>query len=283
MWGFIKKQKYSKESLQENKSVRRMPRQKTTPLKRAGQSIVASNKRKKEVHEDTPYPNKTKISRLEVLHDNDEEVPELLDEEEERGGGGEEEEESNTTMEEDEFWDKDKQTKTQWAAEARRYKLPICTKTLRLSCPAKECIEKKNDMTPVYIECKSRQGGTYVAMMYSCNYCNAFAPTREDAQKNNVFAGHIVAKFVQNYIRRAKDCGIDDISTIPLPEHAFTTTYMGRILNTASANLPTVTDIMEELRLKLREVHAIIVKEFKKKEEEVEEEIPCSQAQPEEE
>lgn len=187
-------------------------------------------------------------------------MPELLEEEGE--------EESNTTIEEDEFWEKDKQTKTQWAAEARRYKLPICTKTLRLSCPAKECIEKKNDMTPVYIECKSRQGGTYVAMMYCCNYCNAFAVSKEEAQRNNIFAGHIVSKFVQNYIRRARDCGIDDISTIPLPEHAFTTTYMGRILNTASANLPTVTDIMEELRLKLREIHAIVVKEFKKKEEE---------------
>jgi hypothetical protein len=30
-----------------------------------------------------------------------------------------------------------------WVAEARRYKVPICTESLRLSCPAPECIEKK--------------------------------------------------------------------------------------------------------------------------------------------
>jgi len=172
------------------------------------------------------------------------------------------------TIYEDEFWEKDKQTKTQWAAEARRYKLPICTKTLRLSCPAKECIEKKNDMTPVYIECKSRQGGTYVAMMYCCNYCNAFAVSKEEAQRNNIFAGHIVSKFVQNYIRRARDCGIDDISTIPLPENAHHTMMgvLGGVLNQASANLPNL-DIIEELRDKLKEIHAIIVKEFKKEKE----------------
>lgn len=266
MWGFIRKQKHYKENSQEEASERSrsMSRQKQqTPLRRAGQTVVLANKRKRHTQllddtlldePDTPYrAPKSKVSRLE-----DDEAPDLLEEGKEGG-------EPATTIEEDMFWEADKQSKAAWAAEARRYKLPICTKSLRLSCPAKECIEKKNDMTPVYIECKSRQGGTYIAMMYCCNYCNAFAPTREDAQKNNVFAGHIVAKFVQNYIRRAKDCGIDDISTIPLPVNA-AESFGSYILNQASASLPTVS-ILEEFCDKLREIHAIIVKEFKKKEE----------------
>lgn len=225
---------------------------------------------------------RTKISRLDGEFDDEEE--EVVEKNQNN---------TNTTLEEDMFWDDDRQGRAGWVAEARRYKLPICTGTLRLACPAKECIEKNVDMTPVYIECKSRQGGTYVAMMYCCNYCNAMTESREEAQKNNIFAGHNVSKFVQNYIRRARDCGVSDISSIPLPEST-----PANALNQASNKLPNV-NIIEEMRTKLDEIHQIIVKEFGKKpefrcgtceedkfekvvleeEEEEEEEIPCSQQQ----
>ena len=230
---------------------------------------------------------RTKISRLDGEFDDDEEN-EMVEKNQNNNNN------ATTTLEEDMFWDDDRQGRAGWVAEARRYKLPICTGTLRLACPAKECIEKNVDMTPVYIECKSRQGGTYVAMMYCCNYCNAMTESREEAQKNNIFAGHNVSKFVQNYIRRARDCGVNDISSIPLPESAPT-----NVLNQASNKLPNV-NIIEEMKTKLDEIHQIIIQEFGKKkpefrcgtceeedkfekvvleEEEEEEEIPCSQQQ----
>lgn len=240
---------------------------------------------------------RTKISRLE---EGEGDGDSFLDTAEEGGGN------NQTTLEEDMFWEEDRQGRAAWVAEARRYKLPICTRTLRLACPAKECIEKNVDMVPVYIECKSRQGGTYVSMMYCCNYCNAMTDSREEAQKNNIFAGHNVSKFVQNYIRRARDCGVNDISSIPLPESA-----PANIPNQASNKLPNV-DIIQEMKTKLDEIHQIIVQGMEKKkkkkkggeppefvcgtcedefekielgeeEEEEEEEISCSQPQSKEE
>lgn len=174
------------------------------------------------------------------------------------------------TQEEMEFWDNDSQGKEGWVAEARRYKVPICTESLRLSCPAPECIEKKIDMVPAYLKCKSKQGGNYIAMMFVCNYCNAMTATKEEAQRNNIFAGHIVSRFAQNYIRRAIACGISDISTIPLPSGAVTTVeeqQTGNILNKASTQLPN-TDVIEEMRIKLDEIHQIVIG-FQTREEEV--------------
>jgi len=260
MWGFIRKQKYSKENSQGSNRERRKMRQKSTPVKRAGQSIVAANKRKKETREDTPYQPPKKLSRLnrEALGDELEEITEEFYEEEE---AQKQDEGLPTSIEEEEFWESDKHTKAQWAAEARRYKIPICTKSLRLACPAKECIEKGNEMIPAYISCKSRQGGNYIAMMFTCNYCSAFAPTKEDAQKCNVFAGHIVSKFAQNYLRRARDCGIDDISTIPLPDGSpvETNNQTDNILNKASDRLPNIQDTIKSMSQKIDEVYSIII------------------------
>ncbi len=250
-----------------------------TPLKRAGQTILAVNKRKKEFREDTPYQPPKKISRLDQDDDDDNEVGEITEE-----FYADEEADHANSIEEEEFWENDKLTKAQWAAEARRYKIPICTKTLCLTCPAKECLENGNVMSPAYITCKSRQGGTYVAMMFVCNYCSAFAPTKEDAQKCNVFAGHIVTKFAQNYLRKARDCGVNDISKIPLPPGTTVVTGLCNIdemaikLNQSSNNLPNLVDMSK----KLDEIHSIIVDHFgkkveRKKEEEVFEKVELSE------
>jgi len=206
-----------------------------------------------------------------------------------------------TTIEEDMFWEEDRQGKDSWVTEARKYKLPISSKTLALACPADECLKMKGEMTPVYIECKSRQGGTYVSMMYCCNYCNAMTESREEAQKNNIFAGHNVSKFVQNYIRRARDCGIKDISTIPVPGGLTCPGMMPSILNQASDKLPTidVNDRLKTIETKLDEIYQVVIG-FQTREEEVikimdrdrdfekvdleeeEEETPCSQVTEEE-
>jgi hypothetical protein len=130
-------------------------------------------------------------------------------------------------------------------------------------------------MVPAYLKCKSKQGGNYIAMMFVCNYCNAMTATKEEAQRNNIFAGHIVSRFAQNYIRRAIACGISDISTIPLPSGAVTTVeeqQTGNILNKASTQLPN-TDVIEEMRVKLDEIHQIIIQEFGKLKKEVIEEV----------
>jgi hypothetical protein len=260
MWGFIRKQKYSKENSQGSNKERQRMRQKSTPIKRAGQTIVAANKRKKETREDTPYQTPKKLSRLnrEALGEEKDDVDEIT---EEFYMGEEEERDTPNSIEEEEFWENDKQTKAQWAAEARRYKLPICTRSLRLTCPAKECIEKGNEMIPAYISCKSRQGGNYIAMMFTCNYCSAFAPTKEDAQKCNIFAGHIVSKFAQNYLRRARDCGIDDLSTVPLPaDSPADNNHTNSVLNKASDKLPNVVqDTLNRMSKKIDDVHTFIV------------------------
>ncbi len=268
-WGFIRKQKYSKENSQGSNRERRKMRQKSTPVKRAGQSIVAANKRKKETREDTPYQPPKRLSRInrDALGDELEEITEEFYEESKKTD--DDEEPTAESIEEEEFWENDKQTRTQWAAEARRYKVPICTKPLRLACPAKECIEKRHEMMPSYIKCKSKQGGNYIAMMFVCNYCSAFAPTREEGQKCNVFAGHIVSKFAQNYLRRARDCGVDDISAIPLPDGSpvvVENNHTDSILNKASDKLPNnVQDIIKSMSEKLNEVYSIIVEEYKKR------------------
>lgn len=267
----------------------------TTPLKRVGQTVVAANKRKRpQEHEDTPRPGvRTKIFKPEEDGFEDNEVEENQNNTSNNQGGGGAGVET-TTIEEDMFWEEDRQGKDSWVTEARKYRLPISSKTLALACPADECLKMKGEMTPVYIECKSRQGGTYVSMMYCCNYCNAMTESREEAQKNNIFAGHNVSKFVQNYIRRARDCGIKDISTIPVPGGLTCPGMMPSILNQASDKLPTI-DVSEKLKAmetKLEEIHHIIIKEFGKKKpavimedefekielvDEEEEEIPCSQ------
>ncbi len=269
-WGFIRKQKYSKENSQGSNRERQKMRQKSTPLKRAGQTIVAANKRKKETREDTPYQPPKRLSRInrEALGDELEEITEEFYEESQKPD--DDDQSTAESIEEEEFWENDKQTRTQWAAEARRYKVPICTKPLRLACPAKECIEKGNEMIPAYISCKSRQGGNYIAMMFTCNYCSAFAPTKEDAQKCNIFAGHIVSKFAQNYLRRARDCGVDDISAIPLPDGSpvvvVENNNTDNLLNKASDKLPNnIQDIVKSMSEKIDEVYSIIVEEYKKR------------------
>lgn len=164
----------------------------------------------------------------------------------------EEEEEEEETENEQKFWktayDQAKITKSSWVAGCRKYNIPVSRKGLALACPSACCIKQQQYMFPSYIPCSSKTGGgKYVGMVYNCIGCSADATSREEEQETNIWSNYLPSKFALRYTQRARKCGVENISTIPVPYTSSSSNEQKTEteLTRASVNLPTNFDFQK--------------------------------------
>jgi len=194
------------------------------------------------------------------------------------------EEEEEETENEQKFWktayDQAKITKNNWVQGCRRYNIPVARKSLALACPAENCLKQRQYMFPSYIPCSSKTGGgKYIGMVYNCIGCSSVAESREEEQESNIWSNYNPSKFALRYTQRARRCGIDNLSIIPVPY--VDEQKVAIDLRKAAIDLPNSFDfakVIEEIRDAQKKILKLLMKE-----QEQEEELPQTQATIEEE